>query len=163
MARHGRTRLPRRSTAAVALLAALVALVALVGQARAASRGSGYFETPSRNISCFYEYGVHIGEPLIECGIRSGLVPAPPRTGAACKELDYVGNRLSLLATGRTRPVACAGDAGPFAAPGTTRVLAYGSAWRGGGFSCSSERTGLTCRNAAGHGFFLSRQAWRGF
>jgi hypothetical protein len=156
----GRRRVVRRgrTTAAFVLLAMLVA-----AQARATAPGGGYFETPSRNISCFYEYGAHIAEPLIECGIRSGLEPAPPRGGAACRELDYVGNRLSLAATGRARPIACAGDAGPFAAPGATRVLAYGSVWRGGGLSCSSEVTGLTCRNTAGHGFFLSRQAWHGF
>lgn len=37
-------------------------------------------------------------------------------------------------------------------------VLRYGHTWRWHSFNCSSQRTGLTCRNRAGHGFFLSRE-----
>ena len=44
------------------------------------------------------------------------------------------------------------------------RVLAYGMTWSGGGgLRCRSAETGLTCRNASGHGFFLSRERWRSF
>jgi hypothetical protein len=42
-------------------------------------------------------------------------------------------------------------------------TLAYGKTWRHGPFTCSSDVTGVTCRNRAGHGLFLSRQSWRAF
>ena len=40
----------------------------------------------------------------------------------------------------------------------SARVLRYGTTWRRDGFVCRSSRAGLRCRNASGHGFFLSRQ-----
>lgn len=154
-----------RSAARCASLAAALALTVgtlapLGAQARPAD--TGFFATPSGNIVCLYLDGKGVPTALLECGIKSGLRPAPPR-GADCRVLDYVGNRVILTVSGRAQPVACAGDAGPFAAPTTPPALAYGSRWRGGGLSCSSQRTGLTCRNPAGHGFFLSRAAWRSF
>jgi hypothetical protein len=42
-------------------------------------------------------------------------------------------------------------------------VARYGHTWRWQGFRCSSRTTGLTCRNSAGHGFFLSRARQRRF
>ena len=39
--------------------------------------------------------------------------------------------------------------------------LPYGRTWRHGAFSCASRVTGVTCRNRAGHGLFVSRQSWR--
>jgi len=42
------------------------------------------------------------------------------------------------------------------------RVLRYGQTVRlGRRLSCTSRRAGLTCRNLAGHGFFLSRDRIR--
>ena len=40
-------------------------------------------------------------------------------------------------------------------------VLEYGATWRKRGFICHSAVVGLTCRNTAGGGFFLSRERWR--
>ena len=37
-------------------------------------------------------------------------------------------------------------------------VLRYGSRWTHAEVTCRSRTSGLTCRNRAGHGFFLSRQ-----
>jgi hypothetical protein len=42
-------------------------------------------------------------------------------------------------------------------------ILGYGRTWRRGGFACASRRTGVTCRNRAGHGFVLARERWRSF
>ena len=39
-----------------------------------------------------------------------------------------------------------------------SKVIAYGRTWRRGGFECSSRTTGLTCKNASHHGWFLSRE-----
>jgi hypothetical protein len=41
--------------------------------------------------------------------------------------------------------------------------LPYGRRWRHGAFTCTSAITGMTCRNRAGHGVFLSRLRWRTF
>jgi hypothetical protein len=44
-------------------------------------------------------------------------------------------------------------------------VLRYGRTirWYGRGIRCTSRRTGLTCRNLSGHGFFLSGERQRIF
>ncbi len=42
-------------------------------------------------------------------------------------------------------------------------VLHYGSAWQRGGVACKSEESGVSCVNAAGNGFALSRNAQRLF
>ena len=117
------------------------------------------FQTPSRNIICD---GIvaDVGHTFMECGIKSGLVGARASTG--CKPGDSGQNRVYVPARGRGALTLCAGDPGPFLyvhAP----VLRYGQAWRGGGITCTSARSGLTCRNRGGHGFFLSRQHWRVF
>jgi hypothetical protein len=125
---------------------------------------TGYFKTPSGNIVCLYLAGKGADTPLVVCGIKSGLRPAPPYT-ASCKAagLDYNADRVVLSATGPARPVACSGDAGPFVGQDQARVLGYGKTWRGGGIRCASAVAGLTCRNKSGHGFFLSRAHWRQF
>ncbi len=55
--------------------------------------------------------------------------------------------------TGRARQV-CASDT---VIDPNGQKLAYGSTWRRGGFTCSSLKVGLQCKNRSGHGFFLSR------
>jgi hypothetical protein len=159
-ARSGRVATARCARLAAGFALSLGALTPLAAQARPAD--SGFFATPSGNIVCLYLDGKGVAAALLECGIKSGLRPAPPRD-ADCRTLDYVGNRVILNLSGRAQPVACAGDAGPFASATAPPALPYGTRWRSGGLSCSSQRTGLTCRNPAGHGFFLSRAAWRSF
>jgi hypothetical protein len=123
----------------------------------------GFFKTPSGNIVCYHSPGPRdLPRAFLECVIRSGLKPAPPRR--PCREGGYAGDRVQLLATGRTYVPSCAGD--PGAAVGLqigARVLGYGKTWSGGGLSCRSAFAGLTCRNKSGHGFFLSRARWRRF
>jgi hypothetical protein len=38
------------------------------------------------------------------------------------------------------------------------QVVGYGKTWHAGGFTCTVRRSGVTCRNRAGHGWLLSRQ-----
>ncbi len=40
-------------------------------------------------------------------------------------------------------------------------TLPYGKSWQRGVFTCTSRLSGVTCRNRAGHGLFVSRQSWR--
>jgi hypothetical protein len=138
-----------------------VAAFAAALAASPASAGStvGAFKTPSRNIVCGYSIDVH-GKGSMECGVKSGLRPPPPNT---CHDIDYNDRRVGMRSTGASFPVMCAGDPGPFLVESKARVLAYGTSWHAGGLSCTSRRTGLTCTNRSGHGFFISRERWRLF
>jgi hypothetical protein len=111
-----------------------------------------FFRTPSGNIGCIY----NSSPQSLRCDIRTGLKPRPTRP-ASC-DLDW-GDSVSLGRTGRTKLV-CHGDT-VFGSDG--RVMRYGTTWKRGPFTCTSRTIGLTCRNAAAHGFFLSRQRWRRF
>ena len=123
---------------------------------------SAYFETPSHNIVCGYFSGG--GFPtLLECGVASGLVPAAPKPSeGSCRVVDPASNRVRLNPTGETYGF-CSGDVGVLAQQHAAPVLGYGASWHRGPYSCRSQTGGLTCRNAQGHGFFLSRQSWHRF
>jgi hypothetical protein len=152
-----------RATFILGAVAVMLAIYAApVGAATHRASGSGYFKTPSGNIVCFWVAGRDADPPLVVCGIKSKLRPAPPRR--FCAEGGYAGDRVVLLATGRAEVPPCAGDPGPFLGLQVgARVLGYGKTWRGSGIRCTSATAGLTCRNRSGHGFFLSRERWRTF
>jgi hypothetical protein len=150
----------------------LALCVILVGASAAAGAGESaftysYFKTPSGNIVCFSSPNYPTGrgeQAMVLCGIHSGLRPKPPYTsGCRALRLDHNADRIGLSATGRARPAACSGDAGPFVGEAGARVLGYGRTWRVGGIRCASAPSGLTCRNKTGRGFFLSRERWRTF
>jgi hypothetical protein len=111
------------------------------------------FQTPTRNIGCGYIPKSSLGPAVLRCDILSGLNPEP-RTRCT---LDWVGMTLGRKGKGRAH---CAGDT--IYSRGAT-VLRYGRTWRAGGFTCTSRRIGLRCRNARRHGFFLARADWRTF
>lgn len=150
----------------VAAALGLTALAAGPIHAQAAPFRSGFLKTPSGNIQCDFGYGGSQQDlAWVRCGIKSGLKPPPARRGPKCSVSNRVTVRLKGVAhTSRSIcPGEDEGDAGPFAGPNVAKVLAYGTSWHGGGLRCTSEEKGLTCRNPAGHGFFLSRQSWRRF
>ena len=109
------------------------------------------FRTPSGNIICAYY------NRSLRCDIRSGLVPKPSRP-RRCPSYSDFGQGLTLGP--RRAGVVCAGDT---LLGETAPALAYGRVWRRGPLTCRSRVSGLTCRNTLGHGFFLSREAWRLF
>ena len=132
-----------------ALAAAVVATLAL----RPAPRVELYsFQTPSGNIGCMADDEGGWG---LRCDIQERSWKSPPRDPDC--ELDW-GGGLELGATGRAHWI-CAGDT----VLRQGAVLGYGSTWRAGPFTCTSTRTGVTCRNRAQHGFFLSRASYRVF
>ena len=136
---------------AVASAAVIVTSAAPAGAAARQAAGSA-FVLPSRNIACLYMPATRgIGPASLRCDILSGLRPEPRRR---C-ELDWTG--IAMRARTRAAPQ-CAGDT---VYDRRAPVLRYGRSWRRGAFSCSSRRAGLTCRNVAGHGFFLARARWR--
>lgn len=52
---------------------------------------------------------------------------------------------------------------GPVSASGSVEggpVLPYGAVWSRGAFTCQSQTNGISCENAGGNGFFLSRDTY---
>ncbi len=139
----------KASALGIVLLASLFASLPAALPAGASASVVAAFRLPSGNIGCVYTSGLGPG-PSLRCDIRTGLRPRPPRPRAC--DLDW-GDSYSLGRTGRAT-VTCHGDTAILL---RSRVLAYGSSWTRGGFTCTSRLRGLRCRNASDHGFFLSR------
>jgi hypothetical protein len=110
------------------------------------------FQTPSGNIHCVIMSGMGADQDGARCDIGqftpSMLMVPPPDC-----QLDW-GNTFVIGAADASGTLGCVGDTA--VNPGN-QVLGYGLAISGGSVTCESEKTGLTCRNAAGHGFMLSK------
>ena len=113
------------------------------------------FATPSGNIICF---AADQNGGFVECDIQSGLNP-PPKKGSC--DLEQPG--LSIAASSTTAVTSCRSDPTPAGFDHAIPPLAYGDSWSGFGIVCASRITGITCTNAGGHGFFLSRESWKTF
>lgn len=125
---------------------AVVLAVAVSGSAQAKLIG---FSSPSGNIGC-----VGSNDPGALNSVRCDIVRRswePPPRPARCT-LDW-GQGVELGRRGGAHWV-CAGDT----ALGATRVLGYGTSIRIGRLRCTSRRIGMSCRNAHGYGFRISRQ-----
>ncbi len=136
-------------------IAALAALAGAVTPAAAQEFLST--QAPSHNIACQAESaGPDQPRPQLRCDIQqtSTRLPRPP---ASCP-LSW-GDSFVLDPTGPGRPL-CHGDT---VADPSARVIPYGTQWRPYGFTCTSQTTGLTCVNGAGHGFTLSRAVQKAF
>lgn len=131
----------------------LLASVLVTGLAAApAAQAASFvaFQSPSRNIGCVLD------ATNVRCDIskHSWRAPAKP---ASC-DLDY-GGGVAISRAGRRGSFVCAGDT----TLGAGRVLGYGRSLRRGRITCTSRQAGMTCRNGRGHGFRLSRDAYRLF
>ncbi len=105
------------------------------------------FQTPSKNTYCqFYALD---GPATLRCDI--GEIDTRPGRPAWC-EADF-GRAFEMTVRGKAERI-CAGDT---VFDPSLPVLAYGEVWQHGGFTCRSEQTGLTCFNAMGRGWSLSR------
>lgn len=100
------------------------------------------FVTPSSNIGCTYipfngAGGIDTGVngPELHCYRLYGKFDAV--------SLGPVKKAQKLMVEGR---LACCK---------TRNVLAFGNTWKFGGYACTSDRTGLTCRRGK-HGFSIS-------
>jgi hypothetical protein len=133
------------------LVGALIAVgAALAGTAHAKGPAFVTFLTPSGNIGCGYSSGM--GPRSLRCDIASGLKPRPKRP-RGCVHLNW-GDSYTMDVHGRAI-VTCHGDTAIIKG---SKVIAYGKTWSRGGFECWSRESGLTCKNANHHGWFLSRQ-----
>ncbi len=134
------------------VLACAVFAAAVAGTAGARTSTIAFFRTPSGNIGCI----AYTGPTTLRCDIKSGLRPNPVRPKSC--HLDY-GDSLSMSPTGRSVFV-CHGDT---VFDPKSKVLGYGKTFTWGPFRCASRSAGLTCRNSAAHGWFISRQSYRRF
>ena len=127
------------------LLAALFLLTsAATSNAQSAPAG---FQSPSKNIAC--QYFDYDKQNVLRCDISA--METKPRRPADC-ELDY-GGAFEMNAKGPAARI-CHGDT---VMDPSLPVLGYGAVWQRGGFTCTSEQTGVTCFNAERRGFSLAR------
>jgi hypothetical protein len=121
----------------------------------AAAQDMVFFQAPSGNIHCM----IFVGDGDWQ-GARSDILQAELSYAlrpADC-DLDW-GHAFEVPRRGASYPV-CAGDT--VASPDAP-VLDYGRSYSLGGITCSSEKSGMTCTNAEGHGFTLRRASQRLF
>jgi hypothetical protein len=120
--------------------------VMLAGPARADDYVT--FQSPSGNIHC----AIYQWEDSAEarCDLME-LVPSDLPQPEDC-ELDW-GQAFAVAKMGRAG-LACVGDT---VTDPENDVLIYGEAVSLGGLSCVSAKTGMTCTNAEGHGFTVSK------
>lgn len=130
---------------ALPILAALPLLV-LSGTARAQSGPAG-FQSPSKNIAC--QYFDYDKQNTIRCDIAEATVSA--RRPADC-DLEW-GKAFEMRSKGNASRI-CYGDT---VIEKSLPALSYGEVWQRGGFTCTSEQSGVTCFNADRHGFLLAR------
>lgn len=111
------------------------------------------FTSPSGNILC----GIFEGDfPGARCDMSS-LTPSYTRRPADC---DLEWGSSFFIGSGEAKgEVACVGDI--VANPEDATVLPYGRSVNLAGITCRSEKTGVTCTNASGHGFTLSKAKQR--
>jgi hypothetical protein len=136
--------------ARVSALPIAIAATVFIGPPVAAADIVG-FTSPSKNIGCL------LSDDLLRCDIEERNWSPPPRP-TDCPDFTGYGQGISLHPTGSAQFV-CAGDT----AMGGGPVLPYGQYQAGGGMSCNSEPSGMRCSNSDGHGFTISRDAYRLF
>lgn len=107
-----------------------------------------YFRTPSKNIYCLY---MELDdEPTVRCDILEARTSY--RKPADC-EFDF-GQSFSITETGKHGLALCYSDSVMTPDAGE---IGYGESFEEGGISCAVERSGVTCTNRRGHGFFMSK------
>ena len=113
-----------------------------------------FFQSPTGNIHCMIATG---DDAEARCDMIA-LMPTYRQPPQDC-DLDW-GSSFAVGLSSRNGLLACVGDT--VIDPGSI-VLGYGRTLSLGGFDCSSEKSGMTCTNPAGHGFTLSRAQQRLF
>lgn len=109
--------------------------------------GYVYFQTPSGNIGCAIWLGK---DSFLRCDMKE-LRQTYKEQPSDC-EFSW-GSAFEVAAIGEGQ-VICFNDTS--LNPSATK-LEYGKTLQLGSFRCLSEKTGLTCKNSAGHGFMLSK------
>lgn len=159
-----------RSVSSILLAASVAALASTAGYATTypGFKPRPVFGTPGTAAYCYTDYAGPINDNAkLFCWTpndgwwasigsygrraRTGTYDTFPRIAHGMTKLKGYAPRARLLRFGQRWSLRCS-DPGDF------------KTCRGSGmtaFTCTSARTGLTCRNAAGHGFWIGR--YRGY
>jgi hypothetical protein len=107
------------------------------------------FQSPTGNIACI------ITAKFARCDVSERDWNPPPHPASCPSEVDF-GQGIQLPTSGSASFV-CAGDTtlNPQAPK-----LAYGSSSQVGSITCTSAESGMSCSNAGGGGFTISRQSY---
>jgi len=138
-------------------LPALIAALAALGPVSVQAQDFLNAQTPSHNIFCQAESaGPDSPQPSLRCDIEQKATRSPP-IPRDCPG-DW-GDAFGLDPTGPGH-LLCHGDT---VQNPSAYVIPYGTQWRAYGFVCTSQTSGLTCVNAAGHGFSIARASQKMF
>ena len=107
-----------------------------------------FFRAPSGNINCLIALGEYAEA---RCDMTQ-LTPSFTKAPADC-DLDW-GSSFTIGLSDRKGQLACVGDT---VSDQRATILGYGQTLSLGGFDCTSEKTGMTCTNPAGHGFTIAK------
>lgn len=124
----------------------------LMAPAAAAAQDTLFFRSPTGNIACMI---TNDGYAEARCDLRD-FTPGFRRPPDCEQDWDHA---FAVGPAGPGMPI-CAGDT--VAMPGAP-VLNYGGSVSLGGFTCTSDRSGMTCVNRQGHGFSVARARQRVF
>jgi hypothetical protein len=113
------------------------------------------FRSPTGNIHC--QFFAFDGDAVIRCDLRQVSNRSLPRPRNC--DLEW-GQAFEISARAARGTPLCYGDT---VQDNGLPVLPYGQSWQRAGLTCLSEQSGVSCRNARGHGFTLSRAAQRVF
>ncbi|MBP1875137.1 hypothetical protein J2Z19_004870 [Ensifer adhaerens] len=102
------------------------------------------FVMPSGNIGCIFTPA-------------GGTATYQPVDGGPELSCDIIAPRYVRATLGRSGAATINREVGDPSCCSAAPVLEYGATWSGGPYSCTSERTGLSCRRDDGHAFVLSR------
>jgi hypothetical protein len=123
---------------------------------------SASFKSPTGNINCIYSD--YDNKPEVRCDILQftpSFKTVPAGTSNEVITCTPAKLRGFTISPGDAEGKAfCPTDA---AIDGDQIVLGYGQTFKRGGLLCTSETSGMTCMNAAGHGFSLSRATQKVF
>jgi hypothetical protein len=125
----------------------VLVLSALAATAANAEDAAVTFQLPSKTIGCVYS--TYAGKNALRCDIADKS--AKRARHSDCEQAWGLG--FEMNANGNAAR-ACGGDT---VLDSSLPVLATGTIWQRGGFTCRLEPTKLTCSNADQHGFSLSR------
>ena len=144
----------RRAIFETITFAGIIILAASVSP-RIAAQSLVEFKMPSNNIYCMLE--TPYNDDGLRCDIREVTDSLPPQP-ASCQ--FAWGKSFEITPNGSVGTRICVSDA---VYDPTFPTLAYGMQWNQGGVGCKSAETGLTCTNAAGHGFMISKEVQKLF
>ncbi len=134
------------TTVALTTVAPTAAPTTVAATAPPAPAGADGFQSPTGGIQCLYF--VDSGIQRVRCLVQDSVAKLPKRPA----DCDFDWEDIGLAQTGKAYTV-CAGDTIAGAYP----ALAYGKTWKRGVFTCTSAKTGVTCRNPSRRGFRISK------